>query len=238
MTGYPLTALMLASPASPPMLDGTVPVATAPSGPDVARLAQVLKHRLSSLTSSIEGYTDLLADTLGSPDQRDLAFRIFESVRGIDQVLVDLDVVSSCPPPVCAPVDPERLTDQLVAALGSDSSRLVFDLEASAPLELDADLMLRALLALTRNGLEASKQTVLLHLHREGGVVRFDVWNAGSLSDAPDELFRLFYTTKSRHLGLGLPYARRIAQAHGGSLGVHVQGGVRGTCFRMTLPGM
>jgi signal transduction histidine kinase len=209
--------------------------ASAPPDAAVARLALVLKHRLSSLTSSIEGYTDLLADTLGSSDQRDLAFRIFEGVRGIDQVLADLDVIAARPNPNPAPTSAQLLTERLIAGLGDGASRLVVDLEGPDALTADADLVLRALIALTRNALEATDETILLHVYAGEDGYRFDVWNAGAPDEAFDVLVRPFFTTKTRHMGLGLPYAQSIAQAHGGALTAHVVPGC-GTCFRLCLP--
>lgn len=205
---------------------------------DVARLAQVLKHRLSSLTSSIEGYTDLLTDTLGSEDQRDLAFRIFESVRGIDQVVADLDIVAACPTPTCTATTPDALSERMIAGLMPDANRLVVDIEAPGTFEADEDLLLRALLSVVRNALEACRETVLLHVHpdADSGGLCFDVWNAGALAGPSEPLFQPFFTTKARHLGLGLPYARRIAQAHGGSLTTVATDLQRGTCFRLSIP--
>ncbi len=220
----------------------SAPLASAPlpaapqSQADVERLAQVLKHRLSSLTSSIEGYTDLLTDTLGSADQRDLAFRIFESVRGIDQVVADLDIVAACPVPVLVATTPDALSERMIAGLMADANRLVVDIEAPGTFDADEDLLLRALLSVVRNALEACCETVLLHVHPQAGALCFDVWNAGILAGPSEPLFQPFYTTKARHLGLGLPYARRIAQAHGGSLMAHATDAHSGTCFRLAIP--
>ena len=44
-----------------------------------------------------------------------------------------------------------------------------------------------------------------------------------------------FFTTRSKGTGLGLPIARQIADAHGGSLEIHSAAG-RGTEVRVTLP--
>ncbi len=205
---------------------------------DVERLAQVLKHRLSSLTSSIEGYTDLLTDTLGSPDQRDLAFRIFEGVRGIDQVVADLDIAAACPAPVRRATTPDALSERMIAGLTPQANRLVVDIEAPGTFLADEDLLLRALLSVVRNALEACSDTVLVHVHpgTDAGTLCFDVWNAGALSGPPEPLFQPFFTTKARHLGLGLPYARRIAQAHGGTLETHATDVNQGTCFRLSIP--
>ena len=48
-------------------------------------------------------------------------------------------------------------------------------------------------------------------------------------------IFEPFFTTKTKGTGLGLPVARRIIDAHGGSIVVEDQAG-QGTCFTIKLP--
>ena len=67
---------------------------------------QVLTHRIRNLLASIEGFTDLLTDTLGSREQRELALRILESTARIEFVLDDLQYYSQ---PVRIATIPVRL---------------------------------------------------------------------------------------------------------------------------------
>lgn len=57
----------------------------------------------------------------------------------------------------------------------------------------------------------------------------------GMEPDAIAKIFRPYFTTRAGGTGLGLPTARRIAQAHGGSLDVHSTPGV-GSDFFITVP--
>jgi two-component system sensor histidine kinase HydH len=50
-----------------------------------------------------------------------------------------------------------------------------------------------------------------------------------------DNIFRPFFTTKGHGTGLGLSLARRIVEAHGGSIRVRSQVG-KGTQFEVRLP--
>jgi len=58
---------------------------------------------------------------------------------------------------------------------------------------------------------------------------------AGIPPEAMENLFKPFFSTKPGGSGLGLPTARKVLEAHGGSLSAQSQPG-RGTCFTMRLP--
>lgn len=67
--------------------------------------------------------------------------------------------------------------------------------------------------------------------------VRVDIVDAGCgiPSEAAEQVFRPFFTTKPKGLGLGLPLARRIVERFGGSLNLDSQPGV-GTMVSIVFP--
>jgi signal transduction histidine kinase len=50
-----------------------------------------------------------------------------------------------------------------------------------------------------------------------------------------ENVFEPFYTTKSQGLGLGMPYARKVVEQHGGTISVESVAG-EGTTIRVVLP--
>ena len=58
---------------------------------------------------------------------------------------------------------------------------------------------------------------------------------AGISPERIKQIFEPFNTTKSRGLGLGMPYAQKIIQQHGGRIGVESQPG-KGTQVKIELP--
>jgi len=50
-----------------------------------------------------------------------------------------------------------------------------------------------------------------------------------------EHVFEPFYTTKSQGLGLGMSYARKVVELHGGTISVESRAGV-GTAIRVALP--
>src|SRR5678815_969057 len=57
----------------------------------------------------------------------------------------------------------------------------------------------------------------------------------GIPEDQIKKIFEPFYTTKEQGLGLGMPYAKKIIEEHGGSLSLNSKAG-EGTSIRITLP--
>lgn len=57
----------------------------------------------------------------------------------------------------------------------------------------------------------------------------------GMPADKLEKIFDLFYSTKSKGSGLGLPTARKIVEAHQGTLSCESEPG-KGTRFRLSLP--
>jgi len=71
----------------------------------------------------------------------------------------------------------------------------------------------------------------------DGGKLWLEVSDTGS-GLTPEQLKRMFEpfnTTKSRGLGLGMPYAQKLIEEHGGCISVESQLG-EGTQVRIALP--
>jgi signal transduction histidine kinase len=97
--------------------------------------------------------------------------------------------------------------------------------------QLFLNLLLNAAQALDEGGeaavmVEPGDEQVTIRIRDEGPGIR---------TEALDRVFEAFYSTREGGTGLGLPIARRIAQAHGGQLRVHSAAGA-GTEVEIVLP--
>ena len=114
--------------------------------------------------------------------------------------------------------------------------------KSPAPLIADADpkLIKQAVLNLLINGLQAmggGGGELILSLKAQGRSAVIDVIDTGS-GIPPEQVARIFqayYTTRKGGTGIGLAMARRIAEEHGGSIGVRSEVG-KGSDFYITLP--
>lgn len=215
-----------------------------PATPDgIAALTHILAHRLNGLVSTIETYADLLIDTLNTREQRAMALGVFEAAAQIERVVADLKRYGQAVEPVLQPVCLETFAQALPPLFAAaDAARLRFDVDAPAgsPVQADPVLLRQAVMVLVQNALDAAPPpaAITLRLHLDGEGARLSVWNEGAIAEAETEarLFQPFFTTKAQNLGVGLPLARRIAQAHGGSLRLVTSDACAGTCFELRLP--
>lgn len=208
----------------------------------LANLAQVLAHRLRGLITSIEGFTDLLTDTLVTPEQRELALRVFESTASIERILSELQWYSRPVHPMPGRRPLRALLQELLVMLEEkEMARVALDLQLSGsyPVRADAMLLQQALFLLLKNALEATGPAGIVQLRVQGEprTLRFEVWNAGWMPpEVAEQIFVPFFTTKSQNLGIGLPIARRIAEAHGGTVYLAANDPDTGICIALILP--
>jgi signal transduction histidine kinase len=111
--------------------------------------------------------------------------------------------------------------------------------EQNASWMIDESSMRGALMNLIVNAIEAmpeggtlsidskwTEETLQLEITDTGG---------GIADDQIKKIFEPFYTTKEQGLGLGMPYAKKIIEEHGGSVSLNTRSG-EGTNIRITLP--
>ena len=127
--------------------------------------------------------------------------------------------------------------DAVRDALGEQAARVRFEGDGAATLQVPRQALVRALVNLVRNALDASGAAEL-RSEKHGVSVRFAVHDEGP-GLPPEVLTHLaepFFTTKTseRGMGLGLYLVRSFADASGGQLSVST--GARGSTFLLEVP--
>ena len=144
-------------------------------------------------------------------------------------------------------MEPEQL-GEIVGEVGRFVARefevspvtLAVDVEDALPLvAVDEPQIRQALLNLLRNARESMPEggEVRLEARRRAGGVEIRVLDHGDGIPAQQRphIFDLFYSTKERGTGLGLPLTQQIVIAHAGTIGIgDVEGG--GTVFTPVVP--
>ena len=110
----------------------------------------------------------------------------------------------------------------------------------AAPVEADGPRLRQALFNLYRNAFQAIPRggEVVSNVTRNGHGVMIRISNtlvAAIDSESVPRIFEPFYTTREKGMGLGLPLARRIIEAHGGYLQL-LENESQWITFGVTLP--
>ena len=105
--------------------------------------------------------------------------------------------------------------------------------------ELDEDLFKQAMLNLMINAVQAMPEggelMIRVYAARRRACVQVTDTGRGIPEDELPKIFNVYYSTKKRGTGLGLPTTRRIIEEHGGTLKVESEVG-KGTSFTISLP--
>jgi signal transduction histidine kinase len=201
-------------------------------------------HEVRNPLGGMELYAGLLEEDLGDrPQQLELLGKIQRELDYL-KVLVDdfLDFARN------KPLQREPLD---LAALVKESAELARPFLAARGLGLvlegadgamqvqgDPAALRRVLLNLLKNAAEASpeKGAVNLIAEQRGGVLSIMVADQGPGVPAAsrETIFEPFFTTKEKGTGLGLAFARKLIEAHGGTLELAQVG--PGARFVITLP--
>jgi signal transduction histidine kinase len=109
---------------------------------------------------------------------------------------------------------------------------------------VDAKLIKQAVLNLLINGLQAigdaggdagGELIMALSIQGKNGVIDVIDTGPGIDLDKQSKIFQAYYTTKKGGTGIGLAMAKRIAEEHGGKIGLRSEVG-KGSNFFITLP--
>lgn len=212
-----------------------------------AQMAHDLKNPLAALKGAVQYLREEKAQGRGSQDPGEFLELVCEQVERIDGVVDKYQRLGRVELAV-GPVDANQVV-RSIAALQPFATKqpveLELDLAPKLPeLSADADLITLALENLVRNGVEAmpaggklTLRTGLVQGQCSHPFVSIAVQDTGVGMDARvrEMAFDDFYTTKAQGSGLGLPFVRRVAHAHGGLVRLESELG-EGTLASIELP--
>ena len=207
-----------------------------------------INHDLRNLLSSAQLFSDRLA---GLPDPRVQQFAP-KLMRALERAIAYCQSTLSYgraqePPPDRHPVLLDHVVEEVRETLGLNGSiGWIAAVERGLVVDADHDQLLRILLNLTRNAVQAlesrapnepARDQVRVTGRREGAVALIEVSDTGpGLSPkARAHLFEAFQaSTRTGGSGLGLAISAELVRAHGGE--IKLIDGTIGATFRFTIP--
>jgi signal transduction histidine kinase len=222
---------------------------------EFAALVGGLAHEIRNPLSTIRLNMELLAEDFETTDpesptkQRDRRAKakidlVRQECDRLQKLLGDfLDFArqeSLAPEPGSLNVEVEQLLDFFAPQARDGGVEIVRYLDPELPtVRLDRETFRSAVLNLLLNAVQALEGggQLVVRTRPSGLGVVLELIDTGPGMDAETlaKVFRAFYTTKQGGSGLGLPTARKIVEAHGGTIDIESAPG-RGTKVTIWLP--
>jgi signal transduction histidine kinase len=216
----------------------------------VEAIAAGIAHEVRNPLNALQINLGILEQELSEivPDRAHHAFEVIGKIAGelrsLDNFVTEFLRFARPPRPALEPVAVRPLLADLVTFIGPEcfgkgvSLSLIVE---GGPETVKADpfQLKHALLNLVLNALQATPAGGAITIETAGDTraleVRVRDTGQGIAEEVLPRVFDAFFTTREGGTGLGLPIARRIAEAHGGSLVLRSRDG-EGAVARLSLP--
>ncbi|MBV9927005.1 MAG: response regulator [Acidobacteria bacterium] len=214
---------------------------------ELGRVAAQVAHEVRNPLTGLQLYSmhmkSKLADRM-SETELQLADRIIETIKHLSQTVEQIVNFARPLSLERRAVDLNRVVNDLLQLLEHQAAcaRVVTHTElAEGPLRgrLDESSLRAALTNLLVNALQAMNGggRLTVKTARDGAGLRVEIADTGvgMSREQVARMFEAFYTTKAKGLGLGLSYAKKVIEEHGGELNVESSPG-EGTLVSVRLP--
>jgi signal transduction histidine kinase len=206
-------------------------------------MAAVVAHEVKNPIAGIRGALQVIGSRMAA-DARDkpIIGEIIARLDALNRIVQDLLVFARPRELRAEPTDLQALVLTTVEHLKRDPALHAVAIDVAgqaAVVNVDAEQLQLAVQNVLMNASQAMNGAGAIHvaIARDGGTWRISVADTGPgmPPEVKAKVFEPFFTTRSRGTGLGLPIARRVVEAHGGSIDVDTPAS-GGTVVSMSLP--
>ena len=209
----------------------------------IGELAAMVGHDLRNPLTGITGAAYYLKKKLGPKTNRkekEMLQLIEQEIEHSDKIISDLLEYSKEIRLELTQTDTKSITrDALMSTKIPRGIHLVDSTKKEPTIELDADKMRRVLVNLIRNSVDAMPTggTLRITSRKSNGNLELSIADTGvgMTKETEEKLWSTLFTTKAKGIGLGLPIAKRLVEAHGGRISVETKLG-EGSTFTVKLP--
>ena len=209
----------------------------------LGEMAAVVAHEVKNPLAGIRGAIQVIGGRLpaGSTDAV-IAKEIIERIDALNDLMKDMLLFARPPSVRPAPVAIDQLIARTAQLLGGDPAFKDVRVEIAGtapPITADPELLQIVFHNLLVNSAHAMQGhgtiRAALEATDDGCEIVLTDPGPGIPAEILDQIFTPFFTTKARGSGLGLPTAKRLIEAHRGSIGLTSPPG-QGTIVTIRLP--
>lgn len=212
---------------------------------DIGKLAATVAHEFKTPLVTVGGYARRALRNLdgGKCEEKDLQIIISE-VERLEGITAEILEYSRQPELDLKPHNLNDLVKESLDLLDRQLSGEEIKLdtrftEENPSARLDERRFRQVVFNIVANAIESMEKGGILslstHIRDDHVVLEIEDTGCGIPNEHRDQLFRPFFTTKSRGSGLGLPISKKIVEDHGGFLEFESQAG-SGTKFSIFFP--
>jgi two-component system sensor kinase FixL len=209
----------------------------------IGEMAAVLAHEVKNPLAAVRGAIQVIGGRL-PPGNKDAPIikEVLSRLDALNELMQDLLRFARPPQPRCAPVAIVPLLTMTADLLRQDPSLKDFRVDVTGtapPVMADVELLKIVFLNLMLNAAHAMEARGMIHaaVTPVGGFCHIAIADSGPgiPPETRHKLFTPFFTTKARGTGLGLSIAKRLVEAHLGSISLDCPPG-GGTTVTVRLP--
>jgi signal transduction histidine kinase len=210
----------------------------------LGEMAAVIAHEVKNPLAGIRGAIQVIGSRLPQDGKDALVVKeIVSRIDTLDQLMKDLLLFARPPQLKPSPIDVATLVTTTADLIGNDPALrdVSVKVDGTAPRVMaDPDLLKIVFVNLLVNGAHAMKGrgTIRVSLAAVANSCQIAIADDGPgiPPDVREKIFTPFFTTKARGSGLGLPTAKRLVEAHRGSITIACPT-AGGTIVTVELPG-
>jgi PAS domain S-box-containing protein len=209
----------------------------------IGELAAMVGHDLRNPLTGIAGATYNLRKHLGrriDSETREALEIIEQDIQSSDKIINDLLEYSREIHLGLRETNAKSITkDALAHAKIPAKIRMVDSTRTQPKIMVDTDKIRRVFVNLIKNAVDAMQKggTLRITSKKTGSNLEIILADTGTgmTKEAMEKIWSPLFTTKATGIGLGLPIAKRLVEAHEGSITVESKVG-KGSSFTVTLP--
>ena len=209
----------------------------------IGELAAMVGHDLRNPLTGIAAAAYSLKKTLGrktDKKEKEMLQLIEQGIEHSDKIVTDLLEYSRGIQLELTRTDAKSIIrDSLMSMKIPRGIRVVDSTKTEPKIELDVDRMRQVSVNLIRNAVDAMPKggTLRIASQKLNGNLELSITDTGVgiTNETMKDLWIPLRTTKAKGMGLGLPVAKRLVEAHGGHISVETKLG-KGSTFTVTIP--